>query len=235
MDGHTLGARGARTINAAMVEITPRIKKIYMLGDSKTVLQALKMGATPFSEWFANRVGEVWDCMRDIPDDVEIIWGWLKSEDNAADIASRTNANPSDLMQGSVWQDGPAFLKLPEDQWPIDTKLMEEATDIPKEELRRQYRHQAFLQQSNQGHAQGCMVKLTGCRPACSKEVHELSHIASRTTSWTRALEMTRNLTFWLEKIRTKTYMQAWQSGRMSRLQLEEKLAGMSHRYGLTC
>ena len=157
MDIHTLGARGARTINAAMMEITPRIRKVYMLGDSKTVLQALKMGATPFSEWFANRVGEVWDCMRDIPKDVEIIWGWVRSEDNAADIASRTNANPSDLMEGSVWQDGPAFLKLPEDQWPIDTKLMEESTDILREELRRQYKHQAFLQQSNTGHEQGCM------------------------------------------------------------------------------
>ena len=70
MDGHTLGARGNRTIVEAMKEITPRVTKVYMLGDSKTVLQALKTGATPFNEWFANRIGKVWDCMMSLPEDV---------------------------------------------------------------------------------------------------------------------------------------------------------------------
>ena len=59
MDGHTLGARGARTIDAALADVTPRIKKIYMLGDSRTILQALKSEATPFSEFFANRIGKI--------------------------------------------------------------------------------------------------------------------------------------------------------------------------------
>ena len=54
MDGHTLGSRATRTKADAMKTVKPRIKKAYMLGDSKTVLQALKAGATPFNEWFAN-------------------------------------------------------------------------------------------------------------------------------------------------------------------------------------
>ena len=95
-------ARATRTIAEAMKTIKPRISKAYMLGDSKTVLQALKAGATPFNEWFANRVGEIYDCMRDLEPHVEIIWGWVKSEDNAADIASRTDANPEDLLEGST-------------------------------------------------------------------------------------------------------------------------------------
>ena len=122
------------------------MKKVYMLGDSKTILQALKTGATPFNEWFANRIGEVWDCMNSLPADVEVIWAWVKSEDNGADIASRTDANPEDLGEGSTWQNGPAFLKLPEEQWPIDTKIMEEGQKLPKEEYKRQFKQQAFGQ-----------------------------------------------------------------------------------------
>jgi hypothetical protein len=225
MDGHTLGARGARTIDNAMKEIMPRIKKIYFLGDSKTVLQALKMGATPFSEWFANRVGEVWDCMRDLPKDVEIVWGWVKSADNAADIASRINANPEDLMEGTEWQDGPAYLKLPEADWPIDTNIMEETKEIPKDELRRQFRHQAFSQKASIGHSIGCLDSLRGCKPTCSGTVHELGEIAKKTNNWKKALEKTRNLTLWLEKVRTKNCMLAWQQGWLTRLQLEQKLS----------
>ena len=235
MDGHTLGARGARTIDNAMKEILPRIKKIYFLGDSKTVLQALKMGATPFSEWFANRIGEVWDCMRDLPKDVEIVWGWVKSADNAADIASRINANPEDLMEGTEWQDGPAYLKLPEADWPIDTDIMEETKEIPKDELRRQFRHQAFSQKASIGHGIGCMDDLRGCKPTCSETVHELGEIAKKTNNWKKALEKTRNLTLWLEKVRTKNCMLAWQQGWITRLQLEQKLSSMANRYGLTC
>ena len=74
MDGHTLGARGMRTVADALKEVSPQVTKIYMLGDSRTILQAMKAGATPFNEWFANRLGEVYDCMRDLPDNIEVIW-----------------------------------------------------------------------------------------------------------------------------------------------------------------
>jgi hypothetical protein len=32
--------------------------------------------------------------MRDLPENIEVVWGWVKSEDNAADITSRTDAVP---------------------------------------------------------------------------------------------------------------------------------------------
>ena len=50
MDGHTLGARGVKTIATALKDVTPKITKVFMLGDSRTILQALQSGATPFSE-----------------------------------------------------------------------------------------------------------------------------------------------------------------------------------------
>ena len=73
VDGHTLGARGARTISDALRDVTSPIKRIYMLGDSRTILAALKSESTPFSELFANRIGEVYDCIRAIPEHIEVI------------------------------------------------------------------------------------------------------------------------------------------------------------------
>ena len=61
MDGHTLGARGAKTITEALKDVTPPITRVYMLGDSRTVLAALRSEATPFSEIFANRIEEAYD------------------------------------------------------------------------------------------------------------------------------------------------------------------------------
>ena len=64
MDGHTLGAKGMRTITTALKDVTPTVTKVYMLGESRTILQALESGATPFNDLFANRIGEVYDCIR---------------------------------------------------------------------------------------------------------------------------------------------------------------------------
>ena len=46
----------------------------------------MKSEATTFSEFFANRIGEVYDCIRDIPEDIRVIAGWVKSADHGADI-----------------------------------------------------------------------------------------------------------------------------------------------------
>ena len=215
MDGHTLGARATRTITSALSEVTPRIKRIYMLGDSRTVLQALKAGATPFSEWFANRIGEVYDCMRDLPENTEIVWAWVRSELNGADIASRKDAVPDDLVEGSSWQQGPAFLKLPEEEWPIDKDIMKEVDSLPKEEMKRQFRHQAFSTKAN-----------------CPAD-QPLAHIANQTTEWKVAVMKTRYLSHLLKQHRTRAYTRAADNGWMTRLQLENKLCSMVNQYSL--
>ena len=56
MDGHTLGAREVNTIATALKDVTPKIMKVFMLGDSRTILQALQSGATLFREFFVNRI-----------------------------------------------------------------------------------------------------------------------------------------------------------------------------------
>ena len=87
---------------------------------------------------------EVYNCIREIPGKVEVIWAWVKSSDNAADIASRITATPMDLVEGSVWQDGPAYLKLPDSEWPLRTDIMSGTVELPSEELRKQYKHLDF-------------------------------------------------------------------------------------------
>ena len=215
MDGHTLGARGVRTIVTALKDVTPKIQKVYMLGDSRTILQALKSEATPFSEFFANRIGEIYDCIRDIPEDIEVIWGWVKSSDNAADIASRVTANPDELGESSVWQNGPDYLRLPEEDWPIRTDVMSGPLELPPEELRKQYKHLSFA------------VK-TG--PYRKEYKHELSEIAESTTSWKVALKKTRLMSRWFEKVRTKKLEEMRLRGWLSNLQMEHKLAELANK-----
>ena len=79
--------------------------------------------------------------IREIPGKMEVIWGWVQSSDNGADIPSRTTATPQDLVEGSEWQMGPAYLRKPVSEGPIRTDIMTGSIELPTEELRKQYRH----------------------------------------------------------------------------------------------
>ena len=71
----------------------------------------------------------------------------MQSSDNAADIARKVTATPADLVEGSEWQNGPAYLWEEEQHWPIRTDIMGGPQDLPQEELRKQYKHMSFQQQ----------------------------------------------------------------------------------------
>ena len=94
---------------------------------------------------------------------------------------------------------------------------MEESQNLPKEEFRRQFKQQAFGQTQT---------------PA---EIHPLDEIARRTTSWKVALRDTRNLTRWLELVRTRKLYLAAEHGWVTPLQLEESLSRMACKYGVDC
>jgi hypothetical protein len=46
---------------------------------------------------------------------------------------------PRDLVEGTEWKKGPAYLRFPESEWPIKTDIMEDTNKLPKEEMRKQY------------------------------------------------------------------------------------------------
>ena len=52
---------------------------------------------------------------------------------NPADIATRANSKPGDVMQHSPWQRGPDFLYLPRTDWPMSREFL---NYIPEQELR---------------------------------------------------------------------------------------------------
>jgi hypothetical protein len=99
---------------------------------------------------------------------------------------------------------------------------MENTKELPQEEMRKQYRHQAFQQKQGTGIG----------TPRSSKsatEKHELDHIADSTNKWSTALKKTRNITRWLEQHRTKTIQLTW----ISSLQMEHELANLATKLGL--
>ena len=141
-----------------------RYWNIDMLGDSRTFLQPLQVNATPFNEWFANRIGELYDCMRYLTASPKVIWGWVRPEDNGVDIPSRTDAVPIHLLEGSDWQGGKTYLKLTDYDWPIRKDIMEEQRELPKDEMKKQYKKMAFQQKHVNRQGEG--------------EVHVLDRIA---------------------------------------------------------
>ncbi|XP_077480924.1 uncharacterized protein LOC144092035 [Stigmatopora argus] len=87
------------------------IEKWIHLVDSQTVLGAIQRDSYGYQTFFANRVGEIQKTTS--VDD----WWWIQGDLNVADMLTRGVA-PEDLREGSAWQDGPEFLRLPIEEWP---------------------------------------------------------------------------------------------------------------------
>ena len=52
--------------------------------------------------------------------------------------AEADQEQPRDLVEGTEWKKGPAYLQLPEREWKIKTDIVEDAKELPKEELTKQ-------------------------------------------------------------------------------------------------
>ena len=90
--------------------------KVYHFIDSMTVLGAINKESYGFSTFYANRVGEIQsttNCDN---------WFWVPSGDNPADLITR-GAPPSELCINSFWQNGPQWLYLPENEWPMSKEI----------------------------------------------------------------------------------------------------------------
>ena len=81
--------------------------------DSMCTLAVLQNETAPLREWMANRSNEILSVV-----DVKNIYH-VRSKLNISDLATRTNATVEDISTGSDWQDGPAWMKLPRNEWPL--------------------------------------------------------------------------------------------------------------------
>ena len=75
--------------------------------DSQTILGAIQKDSYGYQTFFANRIGEI-QKVRSVDS-----WSWVEGKENITDLLTR-GASPEELAKGSVWQEGPGFLKLPE-------------------------------------------------------------------------------------------------------------------------
>ena len=87
------------------------LSSVYSWTDSKIVLAWLRSDPSRWEVSVANRVAEI---HRTLPD---VTWSHVRSNQNPADIASR-GLLPSELENSSLWWSGPAWIRLPEEQWP---------------------------------------------------------------------------------------------------------------------
>ncbi|KAK7928986.1 hypothetical protein WMY93_005381 [Mugilogobius chulae] len=88
-----------------------QVERWFHLVDSQTVLGAIQRDSYGYQTFFANRIGEI---QKSAP--VED-WWWISGDLNIADIITR-GCSASELKEGSTWQGGPDFLKLPVEDWP---------------------------------------------------------------------------------------------------------------------
>lgn len=97
-------------------------KRVFHLVDSQIVRSQIQRESHGFETFVATRVAEI----QTHTDTSE--WWWVTSEDNAADYATRPQ-HPLSLGSESVWQNGPKYLTLPVDKWPISQPCVQKLPD----------------------------------------------------------------------------------------------------------
>jgi hypothetical protein len=102
-------------------------EEVVHITDSECSIATLAKDSTALKEFMANRCSEIrsYTSMKQ--------WEHVKSDDNIADLGTRINATIEDIEEGSDWQQGPPWLRLNRDQWPVTGDIGPE--HIPKEEL----------------------------------------------------------------------------------------------------
>ena len=119
------------------VEVSAMDEKPYQVTtavDSECTISAFEKSGVVLAPYFASRVSEASTNLAELAEETTVhpvmhVSGSL----NPADIATRANSKPGDVMQHSPWQRGPDFLYLPRTDWPMSREFL---NYIPEQELR---------------------------------------------------------------------------------------------------
>ena len=131
VSGYLILTRLLKTVVNAMdikpVEITTAV-------DSQCTIGALEKAGGLLAPYFASRVSESLSNLSELSENIVVnsvqhVPGPL----NPADIPTRNTTRPDEVQEGSLWQNGPAYLSLPKDQWPFSREFIDV---IPDSELR---------------------------------------------------------------------------------------------------
>ncbi len=88
----------------------------------------LRTESGKFNEFVGARVSEV-----KVNTNVEEEWRWLERNCNPADLGTRSNAVPLDMVPGSEYQIGKPWMVGPENTWPCKKPF----SPAPEEEFRK--------------------------------------------------------------------------------------------------
>ena len=124
------GVISVRIRQTIETEMKQSVKKVVHLTDSEIVHAMVHRQSYGFNTYVGNRVGEI-QTMSD-PNE----WAWISGspDENIADIITR-GCGPLELSSMSTWQQGPSFLSLPEEDWPVRFPVKE--TVIPEEHMKK--------------------------------------------------------------------------------------------------
>ena len=129
-----------RLILTAVKSLPFKVERVVAALDSQCSIAATEKSGGLLGPYFANRVNEYYQIRSEIEELVDIMepLQYVPGELNSsADICTRGRARVEDLGPGSSWQEGPAFLKLEREQWPLSRDFRD--VSLPKEELRTKH------------------------------------------------------------------------------------------------
>ena len=213
MDGATLLSRLMLRVVLAMLEDPPG--QVFYCGDSETVLASREKAGGFFGEYFGNRIGEQIDNQEQVEKIVQVAsggeWYHVPGSENAADRASRLRSSPGDLGLDSEWMCGPAYLKKPVGEWPINRSFAEKKSKIsfPPEEVSRKFRSKietvGEILKGQGGVVQGDVD--TGGPGSKDNYVLKMVEFGTKTNDWEELIRSTTFKFYWVAKCRCKRNM----------------------------
>ena len=129
-----------RLILTAVKSLPFKIEGVVAALDSQYSIAATEKSGGLLGPYFANRVNEYYQIRSEIEELVNVIEPLQHVPGNlngSADICTRGRGKVEDLGPSSTWEQGPSFLRMERDQWPLSREFRN--TSLPKEELRSKH------------------------------------------------------------------------------------------------
>merc|ERR1711867_142527 len=114
-----------------------RVERLIIAGDSMCTHMCIRREGSSFKPYFQNRVAEIVSNLAELEQLVDVMEPTQKvdGEANPADVCTRPGVTMEQIGAGSVWINGPEFLKWPRELWPLT--LPDEPSAVPQGELRK--------------------------------------------------------------------------------------------------
>ena len=110
-----LGAVTAvRLAETVQLNLKIEIEARFFFTDSSAVLGMIRGHCASFQEFVGTRVGEIKS-----KSNPEKEWYWVPTDCNLADMGTRSNVKPEDIVSGSDYQEGMEWMKGEQKSWPV--------------------------------------------------------------------------------------------------------------------